>query len=96
MDTVVLKFGGSSVSNNENLKIVANKIIKLRFSSSDKKVKYQIFVKKKGKYTKVKTTSKKKYNIKHKKQCYIKVRTYKKCGKNKAYNSKRTIRLMEL
>lgn len=26
-DTIVLKFGGSSVSNNENLKIVANKII---------------------------------------------------------------------
>lgn len=29
MDTIVMKFGGSSVSNNENLKIVANKIIDL-------------------------------------------------------------------
>ena len=29
MDIVVLKFGGSSVANNENLEIVANKIIKL-------------------------------------------------------------------
>ena len=27
MDTVVLKFGGSSVANDEKLKLVANKII---------------------------------------------------------------------
>ena len=29
MDTIVLKFGGSSVANNDRLKIVANKIIDL-------------------------------------------------------------------
>ena len=29
MDTIVLKFGGSSVADNEKLKIVANKIIQL-------------------------------------------------------------------
>lgn len=29
MDTIVLKFGGSSVADNEKLKIVAKKIIKL-------------------------------------------------------------------
>ena len=29
MDTIVLKFGGSSVADNEKLKIVANKIIPL-------------------------------------------------------------------
>ena len=29
MDTIVLKFGGSSVADNEKLKIVANKIIGL-------------------------------------------------------------------
>lgn len=27
MDTIVMKFGGSSVADNENLKLVANKII---------------------------------------------------------------------
>lgn len=27
MDTIVMKFGGSSVANNEKLRIVANKII---------------------------------------------------------------------
>lgn len=30
MDTIVLKFGGSSVSDNINLNIVANKIIELK------------------------------------------------------------------
>ena len=29
VNTIVLKFGGSSLSNNKNLKIVANKIINL-------------------------------------------------------------------
>ncbi len=29
MDTIVIKFGGSSVSDNEKLKVVANKIIDL-------------------------------------------------------------------
>ncbi len=29
METVVIKFGGSSLSNNDNLNIVANKIIDL-------------------------------------------------------------------
>lgn len=29
MDTIVLKFGGSSVENNERLKLVANKIISM-------------------------------------------------------------------
>ena len=29
MDTIVMKFGGSSVSDNDKLKIVANKIIDL-------------------------------------------------------------------
>lgn len=28
MDTIVLKFGGSSVADNEKLKLVANKIIR--------------------------------------------------------------------
>ena len=35
-DTIVLKFGGSSVSNNDNLKIVANKIID--FKNTNKNV----------------------------------------------------------
>ena len=35
-DTIVLKFGGSSVSNNESLKIVANKIID--FKNTNKNV----------------------------------------------------------
>ena len=30
MDTIVLKFGGSSVADNEKLQTVANKIIKIR------------------------------------------------------------------
>ena len=30
MDTIVLKFGGSSVANNEKLKIVAEKIIQMK------------------------------------------------------------------
>lgn len=34
-DTIVLKFGGSSVSNNENLKIVANKIIDFKNSNQN-------------------------------------------------------------
>ena len=29
MDTIVMKFGGSSVANNDRLKLVANKIIDL-------------------------------------------------------------------
>lgn len=35
MDTVVIKFGGSSVADNEKLKIVANKIIKLYKEQND-------------------------------------------------------------
>ena len=30
MDTMVLKFGGSSVADNEKLKLVADKIIKIK------------------------------------------------------------------
>lgn len=29
MDTIVMKFGGSSVADNEKLKLVANKIVEL-------------------------------------------------------------------
>jgi len=35
MDTIVIKFGGSSVADNEKLKIVANKIIKLYKENND-------------------------------------------------------------
>ena len=35
METIVLKFGGSSLSNNENLKVVANKIINLYNKEND-------------------------------------------------------------
>ncbi len=35
MDIVVLKFGGSSVANNENLEVVANKIIKFKKKKKD-------------------------------------------------------------
>ena len=34
-DIIVLKFGGSSVSNNENLKIVANKIIDFKANNKN-------------------------------------------------------------
>ena len=35
MDTIVIKFGGSSVADNEKLKIVADKVIKLYEENND-------------------------------------------------------------
>ena len=35
MDTIVLKFGGSSVADNDKLKIVAEKIINFRLYKED-------------------------------------------------------------
>lgn len=62
------------------------KKIKLTFKSRSKNVKYQIYIKKNGKYKKVKTISKNKYVFKHKKKCYIKVRCVKYVGKRKIYS----------
>lgn len=46
-DTIVLKFGGSSVANNEKLKIVAEKIINLH----NKKNKIVVILSAQGKTT---------------------------------------------
>lgn len=48
--------------------------IKLTLTSTNKKIKYQIYIKKKGKYKLVKTTAKKSYILKKKAKCYIRVR----------------------
>lgn len=60
--------------------------IRLTLSSKTKSVKYQIYIKKNGKYKLLKTTTKKTYSFKHKKKCYIKVRCVASNGKLKVYS----------
>lgn len=67
--------------------------IKLTLSCKTKKVKYQIYIKKNGKYKLVKTTAKKVYKFKNKKKCYIKVRCVKTINKVKIYSKFRKIKV---
>lgn len=57
------------------------KKIKLTLSSTNKNVKYQIYVKKNGKYKLIKTTTKKTYRFYSPNKCYIKVRCVRYQGK---------------
>lgn len=67
--------------------------IRLTLTSSHKNVKYQIYVKKNGKYRLLKTTSKKTYKFTHKKKCYIRVRCIKRSGDTVLYSKFKKIKI---
>lgn len=67
--------------------------IKLTLSCTTKAVKYQIFVKKKGKYKLIKTTDRNIYKFRNKKKCYIKVRCYKTINNKKIYSKYRKLKV---
>lgn len=71
----------------------SDKKVKLRLRSSNKGVRYQIYVKKNGIYKKIKTTKKSSYIFKHAKKCYIKVRTVKYSGKYKIYSKFKKVKI---
>lgn len=67
--------------------------IRLTLTSSNKNVKYQIYVKRNGKYRLLKTTSKKTYKFAHKKKCYIKVRCIRRSGNMVLYSKFKKIKI---